>query len=48
MNNAILGGVELVANTAGVWVVKIGRRPAIIVSFVIGAVAMAAICFVQG
>ena len=47
VNNAILGGVELVANVVAIWIVKLGRRPAIVGSFAISAASMLAICFAQ-
>lgn len=48
INNAIFGGVELLANTGGIFMVKLGRRPAIVTSFVSAAFAMVALCFSQG
>lgn len=47
VNNAILGGVELFANTVAIWIVKLGRRPAIVSSFAIAALSMLAMCFAQ-
>ncbi|KAF6036483.1 Orct [Bugula neritina] len=48
VNNAILGAVELVANFLAIWVIKIGRRRAILLSFLIATLSMLAICFAQG
>lgn len=48
INNAILGGVELVANVVAIWIVKIGRRPAIVGSFFIAFASMVAMIFAQG
>lgn len=48
VNNAILGAVEGVANFCGIWAIKIGRRKAIVIAYIIAAVAMLVLCFVQG
>lgn len=47
INNAILGGVELAANAVAIWIIKLGRRPAIVGSFAMAAASMLAICFAQ-